>query len=179
MRLKVPTLGADEFEVRIWQKCQLCFGEAHELYLLEKRTKKFTLTKYKIRSDKQGFRDFTKVKSIESVPDSVWMEFVQLDILTPPDYAAIDRQLHPRHKDSTYTSIEPDGSINVHAKKFESSVWVSDGESYHVDVFGQNSHQQYEHGNPQSYLRAKPKVKELQKFVAILDKLNALFQHHN
>ncbi|GAB3987002.1 hypothetical protein GCM10028807_05620 [Spirosoma daeguense] len=179
MRLKTPSLEAGEYEVRIWQKCQLCFGEAHELYRIEKQTDKFSVTKYSIHSNKTGFRNFTRIKPSKLVTDSLWTELVQLDILVLPDEAAIESRLRPRHKDSTYTSVEPDGSVSIHAKKQESSVWISDGESYHIDVFSQNSHRRYEYGNPRGYLRAKPKIQELQKIVAILDKLVAHFKPFN
>ncbi|MBD2702734.1 hypothetical protein IC229_18955 [Spirosoma sp. BT702] len=180
MRLKTPELGVGEYEVRIWKKCQLCFGEAHELYLLEKHTNKFTVTKFNIRSNKRGFRSFTQIKPLKPIPDSLWTELIQQDMLTPPDHATIDRQLHPLSpKDSTYTSIEPDGSVSIHAKRQEVSVWISDGESYHVDVFEQGTYKRCEYHNPADYLRVKPKVRELQKFVAILDKLNDLFQPAN
>ena len=177
MQLKAPDLARDEYEVRIWKKVQLLYGDAHEVYILSKREKILTINKYIINSDKAGFKHAVELNSTTPTSLDLWKQLMEQDILVLPNELAIVNQLHPQQKkDSTYITTEQDGSVSVHAKKIERSVWVLDGESYYFEVFGMGSYRSYGYSNPREYLKYKPEISELQKVVAILDKLALAFR---
>lgn len=178
MRLKSPELKEGEYEVRIWNNWALHYGEAHMLYVLNKFPKTLVVSKYVIESNKKGFRYAIQLKPTVPVTMDLWEKLLQQDLLTLPDQVAIEHQLHPpQSKDSTWTAVESDGSISVHAKKpGEGSVWISDGEGYYFELFTLDGYRCYSYGNPRSYLVSKPKISELQKVVAILDNLTVLFR---
>lgn len=46
LRLRKPKLKQDEYEIRIWNRKGLMFGTAQMLYILKKRAKLLTATKY-------------------------------------------------------------------------------------------------------------------------------------
>ncbi|QHV98986.1 hypothetical protein [Spirosoma endbachense] len=181
MHLKETELEEGDYEVRIWNKCGLCFGDAQMLYRLIKKQKSFTVFKYIILSDQRGFRHATSFKPTVPVTDNLWSRLVEQGILTLPDQAAIHDQLFPKpQKDSTWTVIEADGSVSVKAKiRQNRSVLISDGESYYFDVFSATGYHNYGYSNPREYLKAMPTIAELQKVVGILDELAPAFNSTN
>ncbi len=178
LRLKTPKLKEGEYEIRIWNQQGLMFGTAQMLYVLSKKQDSMTVFKYLIRWNRNRFKYATKLQPNGSVSsEELWIQLTKNDLLTLPDEAAIYAQLHPRQpKDSSWTSVETDGSISVHAKKFENSVWILDGEGYYVEIFGPEGYRGYSYSNPRGYIRHKPDIVELQKMVAILDEMAALFR---
>ncbi|QIP11475.1 hypothetical protein G8759_01905 [Spirosoma aureum] len=181
MHLKEPKLKEAEYEVRIWNKCGLCFGDAQMLYRLIKKQKSFTVSKYIILSDQRGFLHATSFKPTVPVTAYLWNRLVELGILTLPDQTAIQAQLYPKpQRDSTWNVIESDGSVSVKAKiRQNRSVLISDGESYYFDVFSATGYHNYGYSNPHGYLKAMPTIAELQKVVGILDELVPAFKSTN
>ncbi len=176
MGLKIPKLKEGEYEIRIWQKCQLCFGEAHMLYRLIKKKEKVRLSRYNIYFNKNEFIRAKRTNPTTRSLSEFWNHLIQNDILTLPDQLAIDEELHPKpQKDSTWNVIEADGSISVHAKKRKPSFWIGDGESYHFEVFSTDNYRMCEYHNPKEYLRYRPDIVELQKVISILNELSSAF----
>ncbi|WP_080059681.1 hypothetical protein [Spirosoma aerolatum] len=172
MGLKDPELKEGEYEVRIWQKCELCFGEAHELYLLKKTRKMLKLSVYTIHYTGPKFKRAKRVNTCKLSSAELWNQLIQKGILTLPDQSMIDNELHPKHqKDSTWTMVEADGTISVHARKTKSSFIVSDGESYYFETISSTANRMYMYSNPYVYFRNRPDIVELKNVVAILDKL--------
>lgn len=175
LRLKRPK--EDEYEIRIWNKQGLIFGTAQMLYVLNKRAKSLTATKYIINSDKIGFRSSIELKPQTPATLDLWERLVQHSILALPSEDAIYNKLHPPpQKDSTWTVVETDGSVSVKAKKIESSVWILDGESYYFEIFSSTGYQGYWYSNPREYIRYKPNIAELQNVVSILNEVVMLFR---
>ncbi|WP_420148497.1 hypothetical protein [Spirosoma sp.] len=177
MGLKMPRLKDGDYEIRVWKKCQLCFGEAHELFRLIKTERKLSLSKYNLRFRRDKFIRAEEIESKKIVPDDLWRRLEQQNVLTLPDQAAIADELHPRpQRDSTWYTISSDGTINVHAKKKKNSfIWITDGESYHFEIFSANGSRTYAYINPHGDFRHKPEIIELKKVVSILDELGAAF----
>ena len=180
LRLRKPKLKEDEYEVRIWNKQGIVFGTAHTLYVLNKKQKALAATKYSIYWDRDEFRSANKAKPTVNISPELWGRLMRYGILTLPDEKAIYDRLHPRRvprKDSTWTSVESDGSISVHAERMPAGdMIVGDGEDYYVEVFDTNGYRIYSYSNPRIYFKHKPDIVELQKMVAILDEMAALFR---
>lgn len=175
LKLTPPQLKKGEYEIRVWQHQGLRYGAAQLMYRVRKTDSKVKLVKYLIEFNKHQFRTFTVIKPVAPMDSMLWNRLIRHDMLTLPSESAIYSQLHPVHKDSAWTVIEPDGTINVKAKKMEPSMWVSDGEAYYFEVYGANSYHTYKYSNPHPYAAFKPKITELQKVVAILNELYNAF----
>lgn len=176
LHLKTPKLSEDEYEIRIWNRQGLTFGDAQMLYVLTKKKKALSVAKYVINFDKDGFISAIDLKPPNPVTIDLWELLVNHHILELPDQKAIHDELHPQHKDSTWTGVEADGSVSIHAKKLESSVWITDGESYYFEVFSEKDYRSYGYSNPREYIRYKPNIAELQNVVAILNSMATLFR---
>ncbi len=180
MKLRTPELSESEYEVRIWNKQGLMYGDAQMLYILSKTKQEFEASKYIIYWDGPVLSRITKHKPVVPTTDSLWNQLLKENILTLPNEVAIYNQLRPpQPKNSSWITTEKDGSVNVHAKKRENGVYITDGEDYYVEVFGHNSYRQYAYSNPKGYIRYKPKILELRQFVTILEKIDAIFQSRN
>jgi hypothetical protein len=176
MGLKIPKLNEGEYEIRVWKKCQLCYGEAHVLYRLIKKGEKVRLSRYNIHFNKNEFIRAKRTNPTTRSLQELWNRLIEKDILTSSYESAIDEELHPKpQKDSTWNVIEADGSISVHAKRKKPSFWIGDGESYHFEIFSTNSYRMYEYANPKGYLMQRPDIIGLQKVVSILDELSSAF----
>ncbi|AKD58004.1 hypothetical protein [Spirosoma radiotolerans] len=176
MGLKTPRLKEGEYEIRVWEKCQLCYGEAHVLYRLVKKGEKVSLSRYTIHFNKNEFIRAKQTSSTTRSLQELWNHLVEKDILTSSYQSTVEEELHPKpQKDSTWNVIDADGSISVHAKRKKPSFWIGDGESYHFDIFSADSYRMYEYHNPKEYLRQRPDIVGLQKVVSILDELSSAF----
>lgn len=176
MNLKIPQLEEGEYEIRVWQKCQLCFGEAHVLYRLVKKRDKVRLSRYNIQFNKNEFIRAKRIRPTTLSLQELWNRLIEKDILTSSYQSAVNEELHPKpQKDSTWNVIEADGSISVHAKRKKPSVWIGDGESYHFEIFSADGFRMYEYHNPKEYLRHRPDIVGLQKVVSILNELSSAF----
>src|SRR5919202_1683245 len=172
MRLKKPKLKEDEYEVRIWNRQSLAYGDAQTLYRLIKRRKTFTVSKYIILWNTYEFKHATEFKSTRPVPSELWQKLVELNMLTLPDMSALHDQLFPKpQNDSTWNVIEADGTVSVKAKIQKSRVIIADGEGYYLQVFGKDSYPDYAYSNPFSYIKHRPDIVELGKVVAILNEV--------
>jgi len=180
MRLRPPKLKEGDYEVRIWNRQSLVYGTAQTLYVLKKKEKAITASMYIIRSDESGFKYTVRLRPTLILTPELWSRLLQYDMLTLPDQAAIQTQLHPPYrprKDSSWISVETDGSVSVHAKRITDNLLVvSDGEGYHVEVFEANEYRGYGYSNPRIYSKHRPDIVELKKMVAILDEIAALFR---
>ncbi|MBD2754916.1 hypothetical protein [Spirosoma validum] len=183
MRLKTPELKEGEYEVRIWNDQALRYGEAQMLYILTKKEKQFSVSKYLIESDRQGFRYAVQLNPNPTIPidNTLWEQFVQQGILGPPNEVVIHDQLFAKPpKDSTWNVVEADGIVSVKAKlRNDTRVLIADGEGYYFEVFSATSYQSASYGNPRGYLEHKPNIAELRKVVTILNKLAVLFRSSN
>lgn len=174
--LKEPRLNANEYEVRIWKKCQLCFGEAQVLYRLIKKGENARLSRFDIQFNKNKFLRAKRIHPTTLNFQELWYRLIKMDILILPDQSAIDEELHPKpQKDSTWNVVETDGSISVHAKKKKPSYWIGDGETYYFEIFRIDGYRLYKYDNPKGYLRHRPDIVELQKVISILDELSSAF----
>lgn len=177
LKLGEPRLKKEEYEIRIWQKQGLVYGEAQMVYVVKKTPRKLQVVKFLINSDRRGFQYATTLNSTLPLDPKLWDRLVEQEILVLPSESAIASQLHPKNqKDSTWYIIESDGSVTIKARKTKRSVWFTDGESYHFEVFSANKYLSYSYANPHSYLRAMPEITELRKVVTILDELAVAFQ---
>ncbi|ADB41501.1 hypothetical protein [Spirosoma linguale] len=177
LKLKAPKLTEGEYEIRVWNRQALMYGDAQSLYVLSKRKKAFKVERYIIAWDGPKFSYATKFNPTVSITDSLWKKLVEEGLLSWPDETIIEQQLHPKQPpDSTRTSVEPDGSVSVIARKRKPSVWISDGEGYYIDVISHDLHQRYRYGNPRAYYQARPDIHELRKVVTILNSISGLFR---
>ncbi|WP_157618646.1 hypothetical protein [Spirosoma spitsbergense] len=181
MRLKTPKLAKNDCEIRIWNQQGLRFGDAQMLYVLSKKKKLLSAAKYVINSDEDGFKRAVRLKPTIPITTDFWEQLLHRNILTLPDQGSIHDKLFPRPpKDSTWTSVDADGSVSVHAKRNRNNnVLISDGESYYFEVFSVNEYRIYSFSNPELYIRYKPNIAELQNVVAILNELATLFHSTN
>ncbi|GAB3540230.1 hypothetical protein [Spirosoma fluminis] len=177
MRIKKLRLKENDYEVRIWNKQSLAYGDAQTLYRLVKRREKLTVSKYSIWWNKYEFKQATERKSVRPATMELWQKLVEHDMLTLPDMAALHDQLFPSPQpDSAWNVIEADGTVSVKAKiRRSKQVIIGDGEGYYFQVFGQNRYHDYEYGNPYIYIKYRPEIVELSKVVAILNDIAQLF----
>lgn len=177
LRLKEPDLQGGEYEVRIWNRQQLMYGDAQSLYLLRRTRQAITISKYVITWQGPKFKGARKIKPFRPATDSLWMKLVKQNILTLPDQIAIYDRLHPRpKKDSTWSVVEADGSINVKANRTAvGNVLIGDGEAYYVEILGYGEYRLYAYSNPKGYYKAEPTIPELQKLTTILTTIESFF----
>lgn len=178
--LKTPKLKANEYEIRIWNRQALRYGEAQMAYVLRKKTKKFTIVKYIINSDQYGFQYATSLKPTITITPLFWERLLKRTILTLPDQSVVFERLYPKVKsriDTTQVKMEADGSFTIKAHKTpKRQTIVSDGEGYSFELFSANSYQVYNYGNPDVYLSDNPQSEESQNVLGILNDLSLVFR---
>jgi hypothetical protein len=180
MGLKDPKLKANEYEVRIWNRQALRYGDAHMVYVLRKNRKGLTVVKYLINSNQQGFQFAESLKPTVTVTLNLWERLVRKHILTLPDQSIVFKKLYaepePR-KDTVRGRMEPDGSFTIKGQKTLRKKGIfSDGEGYSFEVFSVDSYRAYNYSNPRSYIEYEPQSKELQDVVGILDDLSLVYR---
>lgn len=178
MGLKEPKLKPEEYEVRIWQRVALKYGDAHLAYILRKTKKRFTVVKYLIESNKDGFQYATRVKPTVKITPALWDQLQQYHILTLPNLSTVLEEVHAKQpKDSTWNEINNNGEITVKARRSRNKrMIVSDGEGYSFEVFGNNIYRSYGYSNPFSYIVAHPESEELHQVTGILNDLSIIFR---
>lgn len=178
--LKEPNQKADGYEVRIWNRQALRYGDAQMAYVLRKTKKRFTIEKYVINSNQQGFQFATRFKPTVTIRPTLWERLLKRNILTLPDQAFVFERLYPKpepHKDTTRTRMEADGSFTIIGyKKPKRQPMIGDGEGYSFELFSANGYRVYHYGNPRSYFMDEPQSEELRNVVGILDDLSLVFR---
>lgn len=179
--LKSPDLMTDEYEVRIWFSGGLRYGDAQAAYVLRKTQKRFTVVKYIINSDEQGFQSAKRRKPVVTTTLALWQRFLKQNILTLPDDSVVFNRLYPKSRppslvDTVRAGMQADGSFTVKGHRtLRRRSLISDGDIYSFEVFGSYSYHVYSYSNPHLYLKYEPKCEELQNVVGILDDLKLLF----
>lgn len=180
MGLKEPELKANEYEVRIWNRQSLRYGDAHMVYVLRKNRKGLIVVKYLINSNQQGFQFAESLNPTVTVTLNLWERLVRKNILTLSDHSVVFKKLYaepePR-KDTVRGRMEPDGSFTIKGyKTTRRRVLIADGEGYSFEVFGKDSYRAYDYSNPRSYIEYEPQSPELRDVVSILDDLSLVFR---
>lgn len=175
MRLGTPRRQDLAYEVRIWHGQSFQYGDAQQLYRLIKTKDIFSLTKYVIKSGKNGFKSAKKIESTVPITDSLWKQVVQLGVLNMPDEKAIESKLRPIQQNNPGWRFGPDGTVTIYNSKIERSVYILDGEGYHFEIFNADNYRNYTYNNPYGYNRAKPGIAELQNVVGILELIKNYF----
>lgn len=178
MGLKEPKLKPEEYEVRIWQRVALKYGDAHLAYILRKTKKRFTVVKYLIESTKDGFRYATRVKPTVEITPALWDQLLDYHLLTLPDLSTVLQKIYVKQpKDSTWNELDKDGVVTVKARRSRNKrILVYDGEGYSFEVFGSNVYRSYGYSNPFSYIEAHPESEELHQVTGILNDLSIIFR---
>ncbi|WP_206170575.1 hypothetical protein [Spirosoma pollinicola] len=180
--LKEPNLEADEYEVLIWYRQGLRFGDAQAVYVLHKTEKLFTVVKYIIDSNQRGFQSAKRWKPTVTTTLALWQRLLKQNILTLPNESTVFDRLYPKSRpsppvDTVQTGMQADGSFTVKGYRTERRRSLfTDGDSYSFELFGPNNYRVYSYSNPDAYLRDEPKCEELQNVVGILNDLNLLFR---
>jgi hypothetical protein len=178
--LKEPRLNANEYEVRIWNRVALRYGDAQMVYVLRKTSKQLSIVKYIIESNRQGFQRATKLKPTVSVTRALWKRLLAKNLLTMPDQSAVLEQLYKQPeppKDTIQGGLQADGSFTVKGRKSRlRRVIVGDGEGYEFEVFTANGYRQYTYGNPDIYARAYPENEDLRNVLSILNDISLVFR---
>ena len=177
--LKEPNLEANEYEVRIWNRQALRYGEVQMAYVLRKTREKFTVVKYIIESNEQGFQFAISLKPTVSVTQVLWKRLLGKDLLTMPDQSSVLERLLNQPgplKDTVQGGLQADGSFTIKSYKSRPRVIVADGESFLFDVFSANGHRSYSYSNPDDLSRVYPESKELRNILAILNDVSLVFR---
>lgn len=181
MGLKDPILRADEYEIRIWNQQALRYGDAQMAHILHKKRKRFSVVKYLINSNQQGFQFIKRLKPTVAIKPVFWERLLKRNILTLPNQSVVLERLYampePRRVDTVQAGMQADGSFTVKGYKTQRRrTLVGDGEGYLVELFSTNGYRVYYYGNPDIYLRNYPQSEELQNIVSILNELSLVFQ---
>lgn len=178
--LNDPNLKTGEYEIRIWNRQALRYGDAQMAYVLRKTRKRFTIIQYSIKSNRQGFQFATKLKPTVTIRPTLWERLLKRNILSLPNESVVFERLYPKpepRRDTTRTRIEADGSFTIIGyKKPKRQPMIGDGEGYSFELFSADGHRVYHYGNPRSYLMDEPQNEELQNVVGILDGLSLMFR---
>lgn len=175
MRLGTPKRQDLAYEVRIWHDQSFQYGDAQQLYRLIKTKYVFSLTKYIIKSGRNGFKSAKKIEPTVPITDSLWKQVVQLGILNMPDEKIIESKLRPIQQNNPGWRFDPDSTVTIYNSKIERSVYILDGEGYHFEIFNADNYRNYTYNNPYGYNRAKPEIPELQNVVGILELIKNCF----
>ncbi|GAB4048333.1 hypothetical protein GCM10028810_34450 [Spirosoma litoris] len=180
--LKYPDLKEDEYEVRIWYRAGLLYGDSQTAYVLHKTEKRFTIVKYIIQSNQQGFQFAKRRKPKVTITPTLWQRFLRQNILTLPNESIVFDRLYPKPKprppiDTVGAGMQADGSFTVKGYKPERRRSLfTDGDGYSFELFGPSNYRVYHYSNPDAYLKDDPQCEELQNVVGILDDLSLLFR---
>ncbi|WP_345240876.1 hypothetical protein [Nibrella saemangeumensis] len=179
LNIRQSKLKQGEYQVRVWEKVALAYGDAQKLYVIDKKRKNVKLMKYTMSWNKQIFKGFTRSKPKQQPDEPFWQEMVQLDLLTLPDKDQIREKIFPKQKPRDYSSrvkVNSDSTVVVTAQKAQGShLIMGDGVGYIVEVLGKDYFHTYSYSNPLSYAKARPEVDELQKIAVILFKIKGVF----
>ena len=181
LRIKEPESAEGDYQIRIWKKCGLCFGDAQMAYILHKTKKRFSVLKYIINLNQQGFQFSKRLKPTVPIKPVFWERLLKRNILTLPNQSVVLERLYampePRRVDTVQAGMQVDGSFTVKGHKTpRGRTLVSDGEGYSVELFSTSGYRIYSYSNPDVYLGDNPQSEELQNIVGILSDLKLVFQ---
>lgn len=178
MKVRQPKLKADEYQVRLWVKVSLAYGDAQKLVVLDKKPNSLVVSEYEIVWDKYTFDKAKCIRNKAEVDTMVWQKLLADGLLTLSDQSMLKEQLFPKRspRDTTVAvRVDSLGAVTVTAKKTESYVFISDGVHYRFDILGANSRRSYDYHCPAGYARVRTKVVELKKVVSLLTQIFTLF----
>lgn len=180
IKIKSPELAEGDYQIRVWNKCGLCFGDAQMAYVLHKTRKRFSVVKYSIHSNQEGFQFSDRLKPTVIIKPVFWERLLKRNILTLPNQSVVLERLYavpePR-VDSVQAGIQADGSFTVKGYKTQRrKTIVSDGEGYSFELFSGHGYRVYSYSNPDVYLKDNPQSEELQNTIGILNDLSLVFR---
>ncbi|WP_461140354.1 hypothetical protein [Spirosoma pomorum] len=182
MRLKYPALKEDEYEVRIWNRVALKYGNAQVAYILRKTKKRLRARRYVINWKRENFRSARRQRPTITPTHAFWNRLMRRNILTLPDERVVFDRLYPPYKpqpitDTVEAGMQADGSFTLKGYRIaEKRNIIADGEYYLFEVFGANSYRVYSSSNPSQYSERELRAEELQNMVGILRDFILLFR---
>lgn len=184
--LKHPKLRNNEYEVRLWVKTALAYGDAQELYVIHQKKNRLTLKQYFIYFQKTQYLKHVVTFTALIKNTSLWNSLTAHDVLTLPNGQEIisdifkeERQKMRQFRDTTRVEIIND-SIRVVGRRSRGRLLIiGDGTSYYFEAFSKNTFHKYAYHCPATYLQAYPQKKELEKVNAIIQLIFKAFRDHD
>ncbi|WP_019989082.1 hypothetical protein [Rudanella lutea] len=179
--LKTLPLKPGNYQVRIWTKVSLAYGDAQKLYVLDRTDAGLFLSEYSLNWAQNRFENSERLTRRKKVDPAIWSQLVSDGLLTLPDQSVLREQIFPKSAPrdtsipSTVVSVDKEGEVTVKApKNTERYVIIGDGISYRFDIFSAEGHRTYKYHCPAGYGKVRTKVVELQQVVSILKQLFSL-----
>lgn len=182
MRLKRPNLKQDEYEVRIWNRVALMYGNAQVAYILRKTKKRLRARRYVINWKREDFQSAKRQRPTISPTHAFWDRLMRRNILTLPDERIVFDRLYPPYKpqpitDTVKAGMQADGSFTIKGYGITPKRdIIVDGEYYLFEIFGADSYRVYSSSNPSNYSDRDLQAEELQNMVGILDDFRLMFR---
>ena len=152
VNIESPKLEEGDYQTRIWKKCGLCYGDAQMAYVLHKTRKRFSVVKYVINSNKEGFQFSKRLKPTVTIKPVFWERLLKRNILTLPNQSIVLERLYAMPEprvDTVRAGMQADGSFTVKGYKTQRRMTlIGDGEDYLVELFSPNSYRVYSYGSP-------------------------------
>ncbi|GAB3332945.1 hypothetical protein GCM10027299_39890 [Larkinella ripae] len=180
LRLKKPALEEGEYEVRMWVKEELRYGDFQVLYVLTKEHNKLKTTRYSLEYDKHKFTGFKKQVINTKEDQAIWKKLIANDITMLPDMVSLPvfRPYKPEPGDtSRRVDVSSGGEVTITMKKRPERgfLLIADGTSYHFEILSKKYYHHYTYSNPLQYSKHYTDTVELQKVSAIIDEIIRIF----
>ncbi|WP_077922460.1 hypothetical protein [Spirosoma sp. 209] len=167
-----------EYQVRIWINESLTYGDADELYVIDKKETGLFLSHYALQWRQNTIKKARRLVHKQVADTLVWQQLLADDLLTLPDQSLLKDNINPKPnpRDTTVrVSVHSDSGVTIRAKKTEPRAIMSDGVNYRFDIVSANTRRSYTYHCPVGYAGVKPRVVELQKVVSLLKRIFTLF----
>ncbi|KAB7732112.1 hypothetical protein F5984_07830 [Rudanella paleaurantiibacter] len=179
--VKTLVLKPGNYQVLIWTKVSLAYGDAQKLYVLDRTDAGLFLSDYSLNWAQNRFKSSERLKHRKRIDQAIWNQLVSDGLLTLPDQSALRGQIFPPSKPASTTTtvhVDKEGEVTIKApKSTENYVIIGDGVSYRFDIFSAEGHRTYKYHCPAGYGRVRTKVIELQQVVSILKQVFSLVKN--
>ncbi|NBB19675.1 hypothetical protein GVN20_09960 [Runella sp. CRIBMP] len=184
--IKHPKPRNEEYEIRLWVKTALAYGDAQELYVIHQKKNRLTLKQYFFYSQKTQYLKHIVTFKASIKDTSLWSSLTAHDVLTLPNGTEIVRDVFKEEgqkmrqfRDTTRVEIINDSIRVVGRRSRGKQMIVLDGTSYYFEIFCKNTFHKYAYHCPATYSHAYPQKKEFEKANTIIQLIFRAFRDYD
>lgn len=167
--LNIEPISSITKEIRVYKKYAISTGLELFRFYFDDSSKKYKAEYYYTTADKQNKVILVKKIDLESIYN---MEFNALNLfLSHVKYLPAEEKIRYKFRPKPDIFIE-DGYIYHITSK---SMSILDGISYSIQIQDNDSYNEVEYSNPESYLKNYPEIDELQTINEFLDFIKSSF----
>ncbi|WP_428653855.1 hypothetical protein [Runella sp.] len=184
--LKHPKLRNKEYEIRLWIKTALVYGDAQELYVIHQKNNRLTLKRFHLYFQKHEYLRHTASFNDKAKDTLLLRNLIAHKVFTLPNGKGIvdevlkeERQKMSQFSDTVRVEIVNDTIRVVGRKRIGKLLLVLDGTGYYLEAFGKNFFHKYSYHCPATYSETYPQKKDFGNANAIIKLIFNVFRDYD